>query len=208
MFLPFLEGNLFCGPLSRTKRLILRRGKRRLVQIHRERNSQSVGHNKELWALCFSALSRVCSVCAVSSGANEILEDCGAAKFYLQVSGPALSRVCSWSCVLPGIALVFARLLRHRSDGCLSSPSFNLSLTLGGNKVLQLSEGVGFFTDFFQDNLPWPARPALCSSRESSIQISGSLTLLSSHWKGNWFSKWNFDSLTHSKCIKHLTFHI
>lgn len=102
MFLLFLEGNLFCGPLSRTECLTLTREKHRLVQIYREHDSQNRGCcNKELWALCFSTLPCVHSVCTVSSGANETLEHWGPVNSYLQVSGLPLSRVCSWSCVIP-----------------------------------------------------------------------------------------------------------
>lgn len=72
-----------------------KRKSRRLVQICREHNSQNAGQNKELRALRFFSLPCVHSVCTVSSGANEILEDYGAVNLYLQVLGPALSKVCS-----------------------------------------------------------------------------------------------------------------
>lgn len=96
MFLPFLEGNLFCGPLSRTEWLNLRREKQCLVQIYRKHCNQKVGHSKKiLITFCFFTLKFVHSIYGtVSSGANEILEGCCEMNLYLWMSGSPLSSIC------------------------------------------------------------------------------------------------------------------
>lgn len=132
MFLLFLEGNLFCGPLSRTKCMIFRSKKCHLVQIYREHNRQNAGPNSELRAFCLFPLPCVHSICTVSSSANEILEGCGVMNFIPAGLGSGFEQ---------GLLLMLYHAMNHTGVHPASEApllllplliSFNLSLTQWG----------------------------------------------------------------------------
>lgn len=182
MFLPFLEENYFCGPLSRTECLIVRGEEGDVVGISGDRGAEA-GQNSES-SPCSLLLSSVLSA-GLSSGAGKYWE------FIQALWSPAWSRVCCQSCVTPRVTLAFPTLLSLAPTA--PCPPFSLASLWAGITSCSWEKAQ------IPPGTAQPAGQGLCPSQQSSSQS------LAAPKAG--VTQGNSASQTHARCAKPLTSH-